>query len=259
MDAELLIAHVLGKNRTWVIAHGEEKLNLEHSEKIQLFLKRRESGEPLAYITGTKEFYGRKFIVDESVLIPRPATESLIDDCLKFMKGETPLTHEIDSGISAYIKRFQSNPIETIIDVGTGSGCIAITLSLSAAGTSRPGVEIIGIDTSKEALSIAEKNKIALGAPEIEFIHADGIEFIKGFDKPFLLVSNPPYIPVDTAIDSSVKDFEPHEALFAGEKGMNVIGPLIEAAKNNPECVGMIIEMRNDQTKASVAGTRLSP
>lgn len=244
-DAELLIAFALGRERSWVIAHGDEKLPPERIGTIESLIERRKNREPVALITGSKEFYGRTFRVTKDTLIPRPATEAVVSDALAFLRNETPKTHEIDSGISAYCRRLQDRPAEAILDVGTGSGCIAITLSQE--GVRLP---IIAIDTSDAAVKVAIGNAKALGAPNVQFVKADGANVVRNFHVPFLLVSNPPYIPADTTLAPDVADYEPHSALFAGKEGLDVILPLLLAARNNTHCVGVVMEMRTEQVAA---------
>ncbi len=246
-DAELLIAYVLGKPRSFVIAHGNEEIDSARLELLRTKIERRRSGEPLAYITGSKEFYGRDFLITRDTLVPRPATEALITDSLQFLQGKTPITHEIDSEISAYSCRFQGTPVEAVLDIGTGSGCIAITLALE--GVTLP---IIAVDTSDSALRIAIKNAKNLGAQTVQFTRADGTNVVRNFHRPFLIVSNPPYIPKETILEKTVHDFEPHKALFAGSDGLDVIRPLLMAARGNANCVGVVVEMRTEQVRASV-------
>jgi release factor glutamine methyltransferase len=244
-DRELLMSHVLEKPRSWVIAHAEEALDPHQSSMLQTLIERRESGEPLSYLTGTKEFFGREFAVTRDTLIPRPATEQIVQSALSFLRNNEVKTHEIDSKISAYVCRFSNTPIETVLDIGTGCGCIAITLALEEVTQS-----IIAIDTSKAALSIAMQNAKKFGADRVQLTKAEGVNVVRNFHRPFLLVSNPPYIPVGTKLDKTVQDFEPHSALFAGPEGLNVITPLLIAARGNVNCVGVVMEMRTEQVPA---------
>lgn len=248
-DAELLIAHALSTPRSWVIAHGDTTVDADQIKKILALIERRKAEEPLSYITGTKEFFGREFIVTKDTLIPRPATEAIVRDALEFFQGKTPVTHEIDSGISAYVCRFSDTPIETVLDVGTGCGCIAITLALEGVTQS-----MIAIDTSQAALAVAMKNAKKLCADKVQLSKGDGVNVVRNFHRPFLLVSNPPYIPEGTELEKTVRDFEPHSALFAGPDGLNVIKPLLIAARGNKNCVGVIVEMRTEQIPAAERG-----
>ena len=212
IDRELIAAHVLKKNRSWIIANDEKELDAGTASQMQELLRRRKRDEPLAYIVGQKEFYGAELLVTPDVLIPRPATEHLIEDVQLALAGTYPETHEIDAGISSYVMQLRKKTPEVIIDVGTGSGCIAILLALKGCTQ-----EIIGVDTSKKALEVAEKNSKKFAVDHIRFVLGDGIEFVRSFKKPFLLVSNPPYIPAGTVLEKTVAEFEPHEALFAEE------------------------------------------
>jgi release factor glutamine methyltransferase len=246
LDAEVLLAHALTKNRTWLLTHGDERIPKETLTLFQAFVKRRKKEEPVAYIVGHQEFFGRNFLVTPDVLIPRPATEGLIEATLRFLRSPKDSTEEVDTGIVVVSKSFQSTKPEIIVDIGTGSGCIAITLACEGIKQN-----IIGVDISSKAIEVAKGNAQALCPKHaIEFIVADGIDFVRRMDRPFLLVSNPPYIPAATKLPRSVADFEPSEALFAGSDGLSVLQPLIEAARKNSHCTGFIVECRADQNHA---------
>lgn len=246
VESELLVAHVLGKNRTWVVAHVDDRLNQKELQRFHLEEARRMKGEPIAYITEKKEFYGREFLVSPSVLIPRPATEGLVGEALFFLKNPQTREEEVDSGISVLTAVLHPGTPRIIVDVGTGSGAVAITLALEGVTQ-----KIIAVDTSEEALVVAKKNAETLRAyDKIEFALVDGIEHVKNLREPFMVVSNPPYIPVGEELERDVVDFEPHEALFAGEDGLDVIIPLVEAAKANKKCTGIVMELRSDQVEA---------
>lgn len=264
LDAQVLMVATLGKDRSWIIAHADEPLNKMQQRRWEGLIKRRINGEPVAYIIGMKEFYGRQFLVDYSTLIPRPATEGLIEIIMQWcglpMGRDAPIypeshrragrpftneTTEIDQGIIAFTQSFGDiRSIKTIIDIGTGSGCIGITLALEM-----PSVKIIATDTSDQALMIAEKNirKWEVGN-RVELRQGSLLEPIQDLSEPFIIVSNPPYIPDDSDdIDPDVKDFEPPSALFAGKDGLEVIRPMIEQAKMHPFCRGIALECRADQ------------
>jgi len=273
LDAELLLARVLGHDRAWLLAHGETALTEEQKNKYDAFVERRKGHEPMAYILGEKEFYGRTFMVGRRVLIPRPATEALIDE-MKFLFQTSQLLNlqtfpritpaDSDIVILTWInqretineKRSTRNekPL-TIIDIGTGSGCIAITLALEI-----PNVNIIATDISRDALEVAKVNAKHHGVIDrIEFVEADGMEGVSRLARHgrtrsrkvdhCLLVSNPPYIPEGSSLPPDVSLYEPHEALFAGADGMDVLTPLIHDAKNDPLCIGFSMEMRQEQAK----------
>jgi len=264
LDAELLLAHVLEKDRAWLLAHGETALTEEQKRSFDILVGRRKNHEPLAYILREKEFYGRSFTVDRRVLIPRPSTEALIDEVkfllqtseLQNLKTLSPRITKADTNIVilTWIKPEFSilNSQFSIIDVGTGSGCIAITLAKEI-----PNVKIIATDISREALEVAKENAKRLGAIDrIEFMEANGIpsnfqtsEPQNFKTSPYLLVSNPPYIPEGSPLPPDVPDYEPASALFAGSDGMDILDPLILTAKNDPLCIGFSMEMQQEQAK----------
>ena len=187
-EIEWLLCALLDCNRLNVYLRFEEPLSQSQLTILRRWVKRRLKNEPLQYITGSCDFYGRKFIVNSQVLIPRPETERLIDIAIEKMKG-------IDS--------------PTILDVGTGSGCIATTLGLEI-----PASKVLGLDVSLDALEVANKNKAKLCSENVLFIEMDILNTFpeKLFD---LLVSNPPYIPKNEMenLMKDVKDFEPVIAL----------------------------------------------
>ena len=190
LEVELLVAHALGTDRLHVFLELDRPVVDAEIARAREFIVRRGKSEPNAYITGEREFYVRAFEVGRGVLIPRPETELLVDlGRERLAVGEAP---------------------KTILDVGTGCGCLAVTLALEV-----PGAHVTATDVSAEALAFARRNAERLDA-DIEFLEGDGLEPIRGrrFD---LVVSNPPYIdPAGRAeLPVDVRDFEPAEALFA--------------------------------------------
>ncbi|MCX7800614.1 MAG: peptide chain release factor N(5)-glutamine methyltransferase [Fimbriimonadales bacterium] len=185
-DAQMLAALALGRDRVYVLSHPEQPVPAEAEE----LLRRREAREPLAYILGWREFYGRRFAVERSVLIPRQETERLIDVCLGL-----PLPAEAD-----------------VLDLGTGSGCIAVTLALE-----RPLWRVLATDLSMEALGVASANAARLGA-KVGFRYGDLFEAMRGaaFD---LIVSNPPYVREGEPLQPEIARYEPPQALYAGPDG----------------------------------------
>lgn len=242
LDAEVLLAHILKQPRTWLTAHDSDAVSNTDQEKFELFVSRRKTGEPVAYITGQKEFYGRTFFVTPDVLIPRPATEELITCALDFLKNPRLIEKEIDSGISALCVPLGSGTPEIIVDIGTGSGCIAATLALEGRKE-----KILAVDVSEAALDIAKENFADLGL-DIVAAAGDGPSFVEAIHRPFFIVSNPPYIKEGTSLQSDVADFEPHEALFAGKDGMDILKALARAAAENPACLGIALELESGQT-----------
>lgn len=244
-DAEILLAFALQKDRTWVLAHPEQELSEEERTRIGSLIERRRAWEPVAYITGRKDFYGRTFIVTPSVLIPRPATERLVEIALDLLRGDTaPTTTEIDSGIVAWADFWGDvRDARTIVDIGTGSGCIAVTLACEL-----PDVRIIATDVSADALAVAKQNAQQYHVDDrIRFVQGRGLDPIATLDETFLIVSNPPYIPEGIELQKDVEAYEPHEALFAGADGRDVIASIVLDAKKNPHCIGFVMECRSEQ------------
>jgi release factor glutamine methyltransferase len=244
LDAEVLLAAILRKDRSWIVSHDEVELTPEQEKAWHSLEERRKGGEPVAYIMGEKEFYGRLFTVTHATLIPRPSTEKLVEHTLAFLKNKKEVTEEVDTNISIVTRKLRDGSPAIIVDVETGSGIIPITLALEGRKE-----KMIGIDISHDAVDAAKKNALHYHV-DVECVHGDGIEFIKKMSEPFFLVSNPPYIPDGTTLMKDVSDFEPHTALFAGSDGLSVIQPLLEAAKSNPHCVGFALELQTDQIES---------
>lgn len=189
LEAELLVAHALGLDRLKLFLSLDRPVTPGEVDRARQGLVRRGKREPVAHLTGTREFYGRPFTVDGRVLVPRPETELLVD-----------------------LARDRSSALDhapRIADIGTGSGCIAITLALELEGSA-----VRAIDISPEALEVARANAETLGA-EVEFVCGDGPEAL-GEGPLDLLVSNPPYIaPAEReSLAPEVRDWEPELALF---------------------------------------------
>ncbi len=218
LDAELLLVHSLGfKNRVELYIHHDKPLTDEEVEAYRQLIIRRAKGEPVAYITGKKEFYGLTFRVGKGVLIPRPETELLVDVVLSYLKTHTPLNPPYKEG--------QQGSRLTVVDVGTGSGCIILTLCKLLGDVHR----YIGTDVSPSALKYAELNKKILGCKSVELIKCDLLSCIEG--RVDVIVSNPPYVPVgDSRLEDSVLKYEPAVALFGGKSGFEVIERLIVQA-----------------------------
>lgn len=245
LDAEILLSHVLGKTRTWVIAHEHDALSQESIDAFAKLALRRRAGEPVAYITGSKEFYGRAFLVTPAVLIPRPATEGLIDLTKDFLQNPKNEERDIDTEIVSISRVLSDKTPVVILDIGTGSGCIAVTLALEGVAQ-----KIIAVDISETAIEVARKNAEKYGVEKkVTFLHANGGDIITSMKEPFLIVSNPPYIPTNTTLEKTVNDYEPHSALFAGRDGLDVIESLVVTAEINSYCTGTILECRADQVQ----------
>lgn len=214
LDAEVLLAEAIQCKRIELYTRFAEVPPAEPLQKFREWVKRRAAGEPVAYLVGHKEFYSLKFKVTSATLIPRPETEHLVVAALEVCKD-----HDDSAG-----------PIR-IIDVGTGSGCIAVTL---AKHMEQQNV-IAATDISLEALAVARENAQAHEVDSrIRFYEGDLLDALPEGSKPVdLIVSNPPYIgrcEIDT-VEATVKDFEPESALFAGEQGTEIIERLIPQAE----------------------------
>ena len=215
-DAELLLMHVLGATRAEVLAHPERATRPREQQRFEAAVAERALGRPIQHITGTQEFYGLPFAVNSDVLIPRPETEHLVEAVI----AQLP----VDRAVS-------------IVDVGTGSGAIAVTLAHAL-----PLVSVIALDISRAALDVAERNAQANGvANRVRFLQSDLLEACR--DEQFdAVVSNPPYI-ADGERDSlaaEVSEHEPATALFAGRTGYECYERLIPQAKDGLRAGGLL-------------------
>lgn len=198
LDAELILAHTLGRDRTWIIAHGDETADFTEANRL---INQRHSRLPLAYLTGHKEFYGRDFAVDEHVLIPRPETEEIIEQ-LRLLKPREN---------------------QRLIDIGTGSGAISITAKLEF-----PGLQVEAVDVSAQALAVAKRNAGTLHA-DVDFYESNLLDGTKhSYD---FILANLPY--VDHIWERSAEtEYEPSLALFADDDGLALIKKCIEQARD---------------------------
>lgn len=243
LDAEVLMSALIGTTRAELLTRGERMLSEKESGVWREWTERRERGEPVAMILGRKEFYGRDFVVSRHTLIPRPATEGLIDAALAFVDTGTPAEREIDDGIVALcVAVNEGNAARHIVDVGTGSGCIAVTLALLL-----PHMSIIATDISMPALRVAQENARRWNVSDrVTCVHGNVLAPISELREPFIIVANPPYIPEGTALARDLS-YEPHDALFSGEDGMAMTSRLVREARSHPYCRGMALECRADQ------------
>lgn len=237
LDAEVLLAYMLKKDRSWIAAHADQKIDIDTWSDLQA---RRKRNEPVAYITNTKEFYGRDFYVDARVLIPRPSTEGLVDLTRDILKNPHNEVRELDTQVIGVAMVDDVSDIEYIVDIGTGSGCIAITLALET------NYSIIATDISSDALDVAKKNAATYSVEDrISFKHGKGPLPLEGLQSPFLVVSNPPYIPEDEKLAPDVSHYEPNEALFSGKDGAQTVVNLNNSLREHPYCRGRIFECRD--------------
>jgi release factor glutamine methyltransferase len=203
-DVSVLARHVLGWTMTDWVTNAGALSPAGFAESLQRLVLRRMTHEPVAYITGVREFYGREFMVTRAVLIPRPETEGAIE--------------AVPPG--ALAGRGSGTPLA--LDIGAGSGCLAITVALE-----HPGARVIATDVSRDALAIARDNAQRLGADRVEFVESPLVP--PGLPPLDLIVTNPPYVPERDreSLAPDVRDFEPAQALFAGEDGLDVIRELL--------------------------------
>jgi release factor glutamine methyltransferase len=219
MNAELLLMFTLGCDRAYLYAHPERELSTEEQARYEEALKRRSDGVPAQYITGHQEFWGIDLIVSPAVLIPRPETEHLIERVLKI------------SALSAI-------PPRTIVDVGTGSGCIALALAREL-----PQAEIHATEISAAALEIAHANAARHQLDKrIQFHRADLLTGLpeSAFD---LVVSNPPYVgdAEEDKVELEVRRHEPRSAVFAGPRGIETIERLLPQAQRVLRPAGWVV------------------
>jgi release factor glutamine methyltransferase len=203
LTAEVLLCHALGRDRAYLYAHGRDELTELAWIHYGRYLNERLKGKPTQYITHRQEFFGRDFYVNQKVLIPRPETEHLVETAVSYIWDKTP---------------------GCVMDVGTGSGAIAISVALET------GREILGSDISESALAVAVRNRSAHKAP-VSFFAGDLLDAVapRSVD---LLLSNPPYVPGGDAanMQAEVRDWEPHLALFAGDTGFEIYRRLVAGA-----------------------------
>jgi release factor glutamine methyltransferase len=205
-DAETLLLHVLGKDKAWLVTHADEQLTVDQETRYGEVLERRYRGEPIQYITGEAEFYGLRFRVTRDVLIPRPETEHLVEKVLELAA------------------RFEQ---PRIVDVGTGSGAIAVALAHHL-----PQARITAIDLSAPALDLARQNAERNGVTgRMRFLLGDLLAPVAE-ERFEIVVSNPPYVPASDRdqLAVEVREYEPALALFAGGDGLDVYRRLIPAA-----------------------------
>jgi release factor glutamine methyltransferase len=228
LAAELLLLYVLGRDRTWLYAHPEEVIpNLDAHRFLSLVLRRAE-GEPTQYLTGKQEFWGLEFEVTPDVLIPRPETEHVIEVALDRLA-----VREIRAGRKQTLTGDGLN----IIDVGTGSGCIAIALAKEL-----PGARIVATDISEAALAVARRNAARHAfANNIIFLHHN---LLVGMAAKYeLVVSNPPYVgrKEKETLMREVRDHEPELALYGGEEGYELYAELIAQAARSVVPGGLLV------------------
>ncbi|HMA30585.1 MAG TPA: peptide chain release factor N(5)-glutamine methyltransferase [Casimicrobiaceae bacterium] len=228
VDAQVLLAHALGRDRAWLIAHAADPLSLEDADRFFALAGRRRDGEPVAYLTGWREFWGLRLAVDPSVLIPRPETETLVEIALA---------------------RLPADRASRVLDLGTGSGAIALAIA-----SERPRSQVVATDRSQAALALARANAKRLGIANVSFAQADWYEGLPpaapgGFD---LIASNPPYVAAgDAHLREGDLRFEPIAALAAGGDGLDALRVIVAGAPARLVAGGWLaVEHGYDQSDA---------
>jgi release factor glutamine methyltransferase len=208
LDAQVLLAHVMGRDRTWVAAHADDMLGSEFAETFAALAARRRTGEPVAYLTGVREFWGMPLQMSPAVLIPRPETETLVELALA---------------------RLPNDREARVLDLGTGSGAVALAIARE-----RPRARVLATDLSTAALAVARENARRLGLANVEFAQSDWYENVAAvwpgtrFD---LIASNPPYVaPGDPHLAQGDVRFEPPVALSPGGDGLAAIRCIVAGA-----------------------------
>jgi len=224
LEAKTLAAHAWCVTPAWLIAHDREPVTAGSANRFEILLARRLAGEPVAYLTGLREFYGRPFHVTPAVLIPRPDTELLVEQALARLSPDTP---------------------HAVLDLGTGSGCVDITLALE-----RPNAHVTAVDRASDALAVARENAARLGVT-VEWRASDWFETLEGrrFD---IIVGNPPYIAAnDPHLARGDLRFEPIGALASGRDGLDDLHRLIARAADHLQPGGsLLLEHGYDQGEA---------
>ncbi|MEL7060993.1 MAG: peptide chain release factor N(5)-glutamine methyltransferase [Acidobacteriota bacterium] len=220
-EGALLLAQTLSLEEASMRAWPERRVAAAAAEQFRALLARRADGEPVAYLLGEREFWGRSFAVDDRVLVPRPETEHLVE---------------------AALERLVDDAAPRILDVGTGSGCLAVTLACEI-----PTARIVASDLSAGALAVATANARRHGVGErVLAVRADlarGLP-LGAFD---LVVSNPPYVAPDASLPRDVAGYEPHQALFAAEGGRAALRRLLDAAAFLRAGAHLLLEIGHDQ------------
>ncbi len=219
----MLVSDVLNRDSAWLVAHDDEAVSDNERQGIATLAARRMLGEPMAYLLGERDFFGRTFRCSPAALIPRPETEHLVEHVLTLVEAKTS---------------------PTILDGGTGTGCIAITLALE-----RPDARIAALDVSPDALELALENAVHLHANNVEFIQSNWFSAVQADAKFDLIVSNPPYIvPGDVHLTEGDLRFEPAIALADAVDGLESYRQLASGAIKHLHAGGwLVVEHGYDQ------------
>jgi release factor glutamine methyltransferase len=227
LEVQVILASILHQSKTWLASHPEDEIKGNDLDQANELLKRISTGEPLSYLTGKQAFFGLDFIVSPDVLIPRPETEILVEECIQWL---------------------ESNPDKrTMADIGTGSGIIAVTLA-----DHFEDLQVTAIDISKSAIEIAKKNAAQFHIEEqISFLENNLLEKHSG--QYYLIAANLPYIPTEELRSLPVAKYEPFLALDGGIDGLDKIKELLGQCSVNIRKGGLIIlEIQFDQSASVV-------
>ncbi|QFY43760.1 peptide chain release factor N(5)-glutamine methyltransferase [Candidatus Methylospira mobilis] len=218
LDAEVLLSHVTGKNRTWFMTWPDAELDAPIIARFHELLAQRRTGTPIAYLTGRREFWSRDFLVTAATLIPRPETELLVEMALQLATA-CPI-----------------RPLR-IADLGTGSGAIAVTLALEL-----PDAQVYAVDNCPDALAVARHNAERLGARNLAFLQGNWLQPLKEQTPLDIVVSNPPYIAAaDRHLNHGDVRFEPQKALVSGADGLDAIRQIIRDTPGSMNHAGWLL------------------
>lgn len=238
LDAQLLLLHALGKPadaRAWLLAHDTDVLAEDTARQFQALSLRRAAGEPLAYIVGSKEFFGLELQVDSRVLVPRPDTETLVQWALDLL---------LPAAIAPQPEALETPAALEVLDLGTGSGAIALALAHSLQIAGRPA-RLLAVDASTDALAVASANAGQLGLKNVQFLESSWLQQVKG--RFALIASNPPYI-ASADPHLAALTHEPLQALTAGADGLDDLRQIIAQAPAHLQPGGwLLLEHGYDQ------------
>jgi release factor glutamine methyltransferase len=204
LESKLLLAHVLGRDRAWLAAHGDAPLAPAQARAYDALVRRRAAGEPIAYLTGRREFFGLDLEITPDVLIPRPETELLVELALRWLAGHAAAR---------------------VLDLGCGSGAVALAIARE-----RPSAWVLGTDVAPAAIALARRNAERLAIPNASFLESDWLARVPR-ERFALIVGNPPYVARDDPhLDEGDLKFEPAGALVSGSDGMDALRAIVSAA-----------------------------
>jgi release factor glutamine methyltransferase len=225
IDAQVLLAHVVGRDRAWLAAHRDDPLSREAADAFFALARRRRDGEPVAYLTGTREFWGLALAVTPSVLIPRPETETLVEMALARLPDDRDVR---------------------VLDLGTGSGAIALAIA-----SERPRARVLATDVAAAALAVARSNAQRLAIANVELAQSDWYAAIPADERFDAIVANPPYVAShDPHLAEGDVRFEPRDALVSGASGLDAIRAIVGGAAQRLARDGvLVVEHGYDQAE----------